>query len=53
MYFSGRCAKVVMTKADGTDVELGMYGVLHPTVLENYDLSYPCSVVEMDIEPLL
>ena len=32
---------------------LGSFGVLHPDVLDNYDIKYPCSVIEMDIEPFL
>ncbi|DBA04062.1 TPA: hypothetical protein N0F65_009409 [Lagenidium giganteum] len=52
-YFPGRCADIVLKRADGSSLKLGSYGVLHPEVLENFDLLYPCSVVEMDLEPLV
>ena len=28
-------------------------GVLHPTVLANFDLAWPVSVVEINVEPFL
>lgn len=33
------------------DVELGTLGVLHPSVLEKFDIGYPCSAVEFTLEP--
>jgi phenylalanyl-tRNA synthetase beta chain len=34
------------------DVEIGIMGILHPTVLINYELDYPCSVFEFTLEGL-
>ncbi|EQC40974.1 phenylalanyl-tRNA synthetase, beta subunit [Saprolegnia diclina VS20] len=51
-FFPGRCADIVLTR-NGEKLKLGTFGVLHPVVLEHYELLYPCSVVEMDIEPLV
>jgi phenylalanyl-tRNA synthetase beta subunit len=28
-------------------------GVVHPKVLQNFDISYPCSVLEMDVDALM
>ena len=28
-------------------------GVVHPEVLEKYEISYPCSVCEMDVDALM
>eukprot|EP01036_Dinobryon_divergens_P027529 gene27529-36323_t len=28
-------------------------GVVHPTVLQNFEVSYPCSVLELDIEAIM
>ncbi|CAK5008834.1 unnamed protein product [Aphanomyces euteiches] len=52
-FFEGRCADIVWTRAGQADTKLGTFGVLHPQVLNNYELLYPASVVEMDIEPLV
>lgn len=47
-FFPGRCAEVVMRgKA------LGTIGVLHPEVIEAFDLALPCSVLEINIEPFV
>ena len=34
------------------DVEIGIMGILHPTVLGSFDLEYPCSVFEFTLEGL-
>ena len=28
-----------------------MLGILHPSVLEKFEISYPCSAVEFTLEP--
>nr|ODO02713.1 phenylalanine-tRNA ligase, beta subunit [Cryptococcus depauperatus CBS 7855] len=49
--------KSALPSAKGTvwekDINIGSLGVLHPTVLNNFDLVRPCSSLEIDIEPLL
>jgi len=35
------------------DYVLGTLGILHPTVLVNFELTRPASVLEIDVEPLL
>lgn len=47
-YFPGRCAEVTL---NGNVI--GKIGVLHPDVLTAFDLSNPCSALEIDIEPFL
>lgn len=47
-YFPGRCAEVLVNGKP-----LGKMGVIHPEVLGNFDLSLPCSALELDIEPFL
>jgi phenylalanyl-tRNA synthetase beta chain len=44
-YFDGRCA-VVLHRSK----VIGRLGVLHPEVLSNFELSMPCSAVEISIE---
>jgi phenylalanyl-tRNA synthetase beta chain len=33
--------------------KIGIFGVLHPLVLESYGLKSPCSCLEIDIEPFI
>lgn len=39
--------------AASRDIVLGSLGILHPTVLTNFELTRPASVLEIDVEPLL
>jgi phenylalanyl-tRNA synthetase beta chain len=63
-YFPGRGVRVCMQRAPGADVSytgakpgdvvtVGSVGVLHPAVLKHFDLSYPASVVEINLEHFL
>ncbi len=53
-YFPGRSAAVLITNPKcGTRVSIGSFGVLHPDVLNEFDILYPASCVEIDLEPLL
>ncbi|XP_065842811.1 phenylalanine--tRNA ligase beta subunit-like [Oscarella lobularis] len=47
-YFDGRCAEVM---CGGKRV--GILGVLHPTVLQKFDLPMPCSALELNVETFL
>ncbi|CAG4982777.1 unnamed protein product [Parnassius apollo] len=47
-YFPGRCAEVVLRGE-----VIGKIGVIHPRVLTAFDLSNPCSAVEINIEPFV
>lgn len=47
-YFKGRRADVVY---EGKVV--GTFGVLHPDVLEKFEIGFPCTAFEMNIEPFL
>ncbi|KAI0307306.1 phenylalanyl-tRNA synthetase subunit beta [Multifurca ochricompacta] len=33
------------------DVEIGRLGILHPSVLERFEIGYPCSALELSLEP--
>lgn len=35
------------------DIVIGSLGILHPTVLNKFELHRPCSALEIDVEPLL
>jgi len=37
----------------GEGTSIGTFGLLHPTILKNFDIMYPTSVVEIKLEPLI
>lgn len=45
--FPSRCAKIMLM-----DQHIGNIGVIHPNVLQNYELNYPCSAFELSLELL-
>uniref|UniRef100_A0A4W3JK76 Phenylalanine--tRNA ligase beta subunit n=1 Tax=Callorhinchus milii TaxID=7868 RepID=A0A4W3JK76_CALMI len=47
-FFPGRCAEIF---AKGQSV--GKLGVLHPDVITRFELTMPCSALEIDMEPFL
>uniref|UniRef100_A0A3Q1GKW4 Phenylalanine--tRNA ligase beta subunit n=1 Tax=Acanthochromis polyacanthus TaxID=80966 RepID=A0A3Q1GKW4_9TELE len=47
-FFPGRCAEILVR---GKTV--GRLGVLHPDVINRFELTMPCSAMEIDIEPFL
>lgn len=47
-FFPGRCAQVI---ANGKPI--GIMGVLHPEVVQNFELNLPCAVLELDVEEFL
>mmetsp|Transcript_6157 Transcript_6157/g.12573 ORF Transcript_6157/g.12573 Transcript_6157/m.12573 type:complete len:646 (+) Transcript_6157:129-2066(+) len=53
-YFPGRAAEILLTSPNGGErVVIGTFGILHPEVLANFDINYPTSAVELDLEALL
>ncbi|KAJ5586992.1 Phenylalanine--tRNA ligase beta subunit [Penicillium hispanicum] len=51
-YFQGLAASVHL-RIGGKEHVIGSFGILHPTVLEKYELKLPVSVLEINIEPFL
>ena len=52
-FFPGRCADIMLIKpSTGVKTKIGTFGVLHPEVLKAYDIPFPTSAVELDLEPL-
>jgi len=47
-FFPGRCAEIVVNGKP-----IGTMGVIHPEVIINFELSLPCSALELDIQPFL
>lgn len=53
-FFNGMCVEVVLKNEDGRPEKIvGTMGVVHPEVLQKFDVTYPCSVLEMDVELLM
>ncbi|KAL9066456.1 MAG: hypothetical protein Q9157_007132 [Trypethelium eluteriae] len=46
-------AASINLKLDGKRHFLGVFGILHPNVLKNFDLPYPVSTLELDLEVFL
>ncbi|TKA75637.1 hypothetical protein B0A49_02326 [Cryomyces minteri] len=51
-YFAGHAASVHIS-LDGTSHVVGSFGVLHPTVLKNFELPFPVSTLELNLEAFL
>lgn len=52
MYFPGHAASIHVRIA-GKEHTIGAFGILHPTILEKFDLKYPTSTLEINIEGFL
>ncbi|CAB9507261.1 Phenylalanine--tRNA ligase beta subunit [Seminavis robusta] len=52
-YFPGRAAAILLTTPEKKQTRIGTFGILHPEVLNNFDIQYPSSCVELDLEALL
>ena len=49
-YLGGRCAEIFLTKSN---TRVGSFGTVHPEVLEMFELEFPTSAVELDLEAFL
>lgn len=45
--------KSALPSTKSRDMVIGSLGILHPSVLGKFELSRPCSTLEIDVEPLL
>lgn len=46
-FLPGRCAEIFLTS---NGVSVGVFGTVHPEVLESFELEFPTSAVEIDLE---
>jgi phenylalanyl-tRNA synthetase beta chain len=51
-YFPGHGASI-HARIAGKEVVIGSFGILHPTVLEKFELRYPVSALEFNVEVFL
>lgn len=52
-FFPGRAAGVYLGKEGADSQRIGEIGVLHPEVLEKFEIKYPVSVLEFNLEVFL
>ena len=55
-YFPGRAAEILLTSPKNSgeeEVVIGTFGILHPEVLGSFDILYPTSAMELNLDPLL
>jgi phenylalanyl-tRNA synthetase beta chain len=52
-FFPGRSAIVKYRTQKGDVIQIGSFGILHPEVLANFEINYPGSAVEINLEPFL
>ncbi|RDA93364.1 hypothetical protein CP533_0311 [Ophiocordyceps camponoti-saundersi (nom. inval.)] len=52
LFFHGHAAAVFL-RLGGRDRRIGEFGILHPTVLEKFDIRYPVSALEINLEVFL
>ncbi|KAI9849447.1 MAG: phenylalanine--tRNA ligase subunit beta [Sclerophora amabilis] len=51
-FFPGHAAAIHL-RLNGTEKVIGTFGILHPSVLEKFELRYPVSTLEMNLEVFL
>ena len=52
-YLPGHAAAVFLQLADQKPVQIGSFGVMHPLVLKNFELPFPTSTLELNLEHFL
>ncbi|KAM4055344.1 b3/4 domain-containing protein [Hirsutella rhossiliensis] len=51
-FFAGHAAAVYL-RLGGKEQRIGEFGILHPTILDKFDLRYPVSALEINLEVFL
>ncbi|EQL00564.1 hypothetical protein G6O67_002286 [Ophiocordyceps sinensis] len=51
-FFAGHAAAVYL-RMGGKEQRIGEFGILHPTILDKFDLRYPVSALEINLEVFL
>lgn len=51
-FYEGHAANIVL-QVGGKRAAIGQFGILHPTVLEKFELRYPVSALEINVEVFL
>jgi phenylalanyl-tRNA synthetase beta chain len=51
--FDAHGARVLFAPHNGAERSIGYIGFVHPEVINNFELSFPCSAFELQLEPFL
>ena len=51
-FLPGHAAQIHL-RMGGRERVIGVFGILHPSVLEKFELKYPVSTLEIDVEVFL
>ena len=52
-YLPGHAAAVYLQLSGQKPQQIGSFGVMHPTVLKNFELPFPTSTLELNLEHFL
>ena len=52
-YLPGHAAAIFLQLAGQKPLQIGIFGILHPAVLKQFDLPYPTSTLELNLEVFL
>ncbi len=52
-FYEGHAADIYLRIGSKSAQKIGVFGILHPTVLEKFELKYPVSTLELNIEVFL
>lgn len=47
----GEVRDALTSSSKSSDQPIGILGILHPTVLEKFEIGFPCSALELTLEP--
>jgi len=50
---SGVNGKEPRTSTSVKDLQIGVLGILHPSVLGKFEITFPCSALEFNLEPFI
>ena len=54
LFFPGMSAEIVLIQpGSNQESRIGVMGVVHPEVLNNYEITYPCSIIELNVEAIM
>ena len=54
VFFPGMSGEIVLKREGNADDQVvGLFGVVHPDVLQAYEIQYPCSLLELDVEAIM
>lgn len=52
-YLPGHAAAIYLQLSGQPAVQIGAFGILHPTVLKHFELPFPTSTLELNVECFL